>query len=177
MYKFKLSGKDYEVPNSWEEINLEQYLDIISMDFGSNYADINLIKIFSGMSDEDVNKITIDLLKNIKKEFEFLNITPNFQAKQVINIDGEDYIFKSSFNKLELGEIASISTFDSKYGAKSLPYTLAILLRKAIKDENGELVQEDYNLELIEERVKRFLKLPVHLFLGSINFFLSGIDK
>jgi hypothetical protein len=54
---------------------------------------------------------------------------------------------------------------------------LAILLRKAIKDENGELVQEDYNLELIEERVKRFLKLPVHLFLGSINFFLSGIDK
>ena len=177
MYKFKLKGKDYEIPNSWEEINLEQYLDIISMDFKDLNYNINLLKILSGLSDEEINKMTIELFSEIKKEFEFFNTAPNFEAKQLVNIDGEDYIFKSNFNKLELGEVASISTFDAKYGARALPYTLAILLRKSIKDENGELVQEDYNLELIEKRVERFLKLPINLFLGSINFFLSGINK
>ena len=177
MYKFKLNRKDYEIPNCWEELNLEQYLEVISMDFTSSDYIFNLIKIFTGLTSSDLDNLTIEVFKEIKSLFDFMTISPNFVAKKSVVIDGEEYIFKENFNKLTLGEVASISTFDSKYGAKALPYTLAILLRKSIKDEDGNVVQEDYDLDLVNRRAEMFLKQPIHLFLGSINFFLSGIEK
>jgi hypothetical protein len=177
MYKFKLNGNDYEVPNKWEDIKLGHYMSIFNINYNeSEYTDIILLKsLIPNMTDEVLDDMSLELFKDIQKELGFLRTNPKFKPKQVVNIDGEDYIFKSNFNKLTMGEIASIKTYDAKYGTNSLPYTLSILLRKAIKDENGELTQEKIVTENIERNAKRFLDLPIYEWFGSVNFFLNTI--
>jgi hypothetical protein len=127
-----------------------------------------------GMSDDDVNELTLMELNTILNKFEYLTKEPKFKPKKEVKFNNEVYSFPSSLNHLKLGEVISIKTYQEKYGENSIPYIVAILLRKKVKDDNDKMVIEKFDASIIEDRVKSFMTLPISDFMGSINFFLSG---
>lgn len=175
MYKFKANEKEFEIPTKWEELTMRHYMEIIKIPINDQEYIRQLLFNIVNMSEEDVNEMTLAELNTVLQKFDYLTKEPNFKAKKVVNFNGEVYSFAASLNHLKLGEVISIKTYQEKYGEESLPYIIAILLRKGNKDEKGKFVQEKFDASSIEQRVKLFMDLPVTEFIGSLNFFLNGI--
>lgn len=175
MYKFTVNDKEFSIPTKWEELTMRHYMEIIKIPLNDQTYIRQLLNNIGGLTEDDLNELTIGELNDILVKFDYLTKEPKFKTKKLVNFNDEVYSFAENLNHLKLGEIISIKTYQEKYGEQSLPYIIAILLRKGHKDERGKFVQEKFDASMIEERVKLFMDLPVTEFLGSLNFFLSGI--
>lgn len=174
MYKFTVNEKEFEIPSKWEELTMQDYLKIIKIPINeSDYIKLLLTELV-GMSEDDMNELTLMELNTILEKFEYLTQEPKFKAKKQIKFNGDIYSFPASFNHLKLGEVITIKTYQEKYGDTSIPYIVAVLLRKMVKGEDGKMTIEKFDASIIEDRVKSFMTLPVTDFIGSLNFFLTG---
>jgi len=169
METIKIDKTEYNIPESWEELTLQNYLDIMSIPSGFTQSN-KLIKIFEyagGIPVEVSKKLSFDQLSKINKVFEWMNTLYAPAPINEFSFNGIKYKAEPISESL-FGSYVDYETFIEKYGViQGLPYLIAIMARK-----DGE-TYDDYNTY---ERAELFRGLPLTVALDLSCFFLTNIN-
>jgi hypothetical protein len=167
--------KDYYFPSSWEDVTVEQFCNIYSIDTNIHtgmFYSFELIHQLSGIDREIVEQIDYQDYKELIKSLEFVYTPIKEEKKESITIEGEEYFLHTEFNSYTAGEVISIETIlQSADGdvKKVMGKLLCIFLRK--KNENGEL--EKFNTRFMS-REEMFNKIKISDINHIFNFFQFG---
>lgn len=184
MKRFRVNENEWSVPNCWEDMTLENYINFFTFQDskkGQEVDDLYMIEVFELLSGcDEVLEIPIDELKDLLGELTFLSEMPKLNENKTIVIDGKLYGCVD-LNKMTTGEYISIKTLmgNEKTILQGLPKLLAIIIRPAeeYKDpETGEvrLNISKFSVDNINWRADKFKTLKIVDILHWINFFLSG---
>ena len=187
MKTFKVDDNEYKVPNSWEDMTLENYIDFFNFQDSNKDREIDdlyMIEVFEMPSDCDrVLDIPINELKDLLGELLFLSDTPKLNENKTILIDGKLYGCVD-LNKMTTGEYISIKTLmgSEKTVLNGLPKLLSIIIRPAeevIDSETGEkkLKIEKFSVDNLTWRAEKLKELKVVDVLHWISFFLTGREE
>ena len=172
MYNFNFKEKEYNLPNSWEDLNIEFFIEVLKLEktkdlyqFDELYV-AKMIEILLGITEEELNDFDLDIFSTLVQEISFLKNTPTYEDKKEIYIDEVKYVTPANFNKISLGEYASIKTL-----TKDKPYEeqILIILSIIVRPEG-----EKFEASKINERKERFKKVRLVDINECVNFFLSG---
>lgn len=181
---FKVGEKEWNLPNSWEDMTLENYIDFFNFQDSNKDREIDdlyMIEVFEILSKcDEVLDIPINELKDLLSELTFLSELPKLNDNKTISIDGNLYGC-IDLNRMTTGEYISIKTLmgSEKTVLNGLPKLLAIILRPAEEVTNEEtsekkLVIEKFSVDNLEWRAEKFKGLKVVDVLHWISFFLTG---
>ena len=167
--------KDYDLPSNWDDITLDEFIRLFSIDrseLNPLELSIKTIEVLVGINEEILLMMKSADFETLATELSFT--TEDVKAVNVdfITIGGEDYYIKNNFNQLTMGEIISIETILDEADNnifKVMDKLLCIFLRK--KKENGKL--ETFKGEFME-RATLFRKTPISQIYNVFNFFLTG---
>jgi len=187
MKTFKVGDNEYKVPNSWEDMTLENYIDFFNFQDSNKDREIDdlyMIEVFEILSKcDEVLDIPINELKDLLGELLFLSDTPKLNENKTILIDGKLYGC-ADLNKMTTGEYISIKTLmgSEKTVLNGLPKLLSIIIRPAeevIDSETGEkkLKIEKFSVDNLTWRAEKFKELKVVDVLHWISFFLTGREE
>jgi hypothetical protein len=172
MYNFKFNEKEYNFPDCWDDILVEDFIKILKLEkqkslyqFDELYA-AKLVEILLNIEEEVLNEFDLGLFGELVEKLFFLQSLPDYTNKNEIILDGVKYVTPQNLNKLTLGEYASIKTLtkDKEYEEQIL-LILSIILRPE---------GEKFEANKIGDRVERFKKLRIIDVNEAVNFFLSG---
>ena len=160
------------IPTNWEDITIgmyQQYLSIVESNKSDEQKNIDIIKIFCNISDENIKKISIEDIKYFTEKISgFLNKKEKFNLQKVVNFKNKKYGFIPNLNKITTGEYVDIETY-SKDSNKNLHKIISVLYREVENQKN-----EFYNIksydpdEFTEQEFKDF---PMSYTLAAIDFF------
>lgn len=154
------------VPTSWNEITLKMFQDLQRFySENENYNMRDIVRIFTDMTDDELNELPMEFLETILLHLSFLNIEPEEkEATNKIVINGDEYIV-NTMEKLKFGEWVDTQTVmkDDKHNLAGI---LGIICRK-----KGELYDSEFIAEKYEERVKMFENVPITDILPIVAFF------
>lgn len=196
MYKFNIGDKDYNFPETWQEITLGMFIKIVELEKNKEFFPIEelyfikMVEILTESSDDELDEMSIPQLNELAGKMTYLQTEPKMgNMKQHINFEGVDYAFKQDLNQLTTGEYISMKTLqqDREY-FEYLPEVLAILLRPAKKEMIEETlshvrvgkevwVQEKFNPMTLSSRAETLKRLPYLDVIGGINFFFNGSNQ
>ena len=92
MYKLKIEEKEYNLPSSWEEVNIEMYIKLqsaITEEISGIKQIITFISILSECPLDVLYNVSIDDLGQIDLSWIGQEIKP--EIKNIIEIDGKRY--------------------------------------------------------------------------------------
>lgn len=167
---------NFELPQSWDEVTVKQFMDIISInrDGIKMYELVSkTINAFTGINEEHLEMMDFKDFKVISDILEFTKVDVVPVTVEYVELDDIKYYLKSDFNKLTMGEVISIETIMTKSDNnlfKVIDELLCIFLRK--KKENGKL--ETFKVEMMD-RNEMFKNLKITEVLNIFNFFLDGV--
>ena len=133
----------FEVPSSWSEVTVKIFDKIHNIE-RDGLSDLNLsiktIAAITGVDEEIVGQLDFDSFGQLADALSF--ISEEIQTTEVEHIEagGVKYYLKKDFDKLNVGEVASIELILEKHKSNivsAMPEMLCVLLRQ--KKENGEL--------------------------------------
>ena len=191
IYLFKIKGnnmlklkveledgvKEYGIPNGWDEVSVIKYKELVALrNTKSSNLElyIKIITVISDMEEEEVEQISTTDFEDIVEALKFTQdiIEAPKKEKKSISVDGEKYYLKKDFDKLTLGEQASIEIILNKYDGKledAITDLLCIFLRK--KKENGKL--EKFKNSFME-RADSFNNIMIGDVHNMFIFFSNG---
>ncbi len=188
MIKLQINDKEFNIVNSYEELTLGQYIDIINVSESkvSNSID-NDIKIISALSNnkEELNSILWDFnteeFDELKEEFKWvednadvLNEFKSLEPKESLEIEGKKYGIISNYNKMSMGEIVSFESLMKSASSDfhRLEIAFGILIRPLDSNNNVVSFTEEIFLDVIRNKYN----IKMSEVYSTLSFFLSG-DK
>lgn len=169
MIVVKISDKEYNLPEGWNEVNLFKFEQILKKNaLISEYKSQVLfgLELFSILIDcpvDDLKNLTKSSFETLIKETEWMKSEVVGEKKEQFVINGEVFKPLKDLNKLTMGDNISIEMVINESDESNLLINiLPILLRKVrtIKNETGCLVEEleSFQPELYNERKVLFSK-------------------
>lgn len=133
----------FEVPSSWSEVTVKMFDKIHNIErdgLSDLMLSIKTIAAITGVDEEIVGQLDFDSFGQLADALSF--ISEDIQTTEVEHIEVGDvkYYLKKDFDKLNVGEVASLELIMEKHKSNivsAMPEMLCILLRQ--KKENGEL--------------------------------------
>jgi hypothetical protein len=148
------------LPESWNDIRLEQYQEFILTDFDEMQPIEKMFRVISilcDVSEDNIRNISIPKLHEIVLNFDFIQTKPNKDIyKYSFEIEGVRYASIKSFNHIKVGEWVDIENLLEDYKL-NIHKILAIIYRPItfyIDDSEYEI--EDYNIETRNDRALLF---------------------
>lgn len=170
MKKFRFKNKQYTIPENWEEVTLEQQIQV--SEIASKNPTIKMLGILSaytGIPVNELKKTKTTKLTDVLKKLKFINDPiPNTPIIE-FSFEGDYYYIGENFLEQEFQDYVSIQTIIAEHEDniwKATPHILAIMAKK-----EGESL-DDYN---VNERAEKFKKLPLNIVNGVNTFFLSNL--
>lgn len=163
------------LPESWEEITVEDYQRLFEKDFQSLPAiqqTLHILTSLTKLPEDVVLLLPIDTFKDLVEKIRFIYGEITKDEVEYLTINDENYYLYTDYNQLTTGEIISLDTLmetNKNNINKCLSDILCIFLRK--KKDNGKLEKFSTNLF---ERKDMFKKLPITKVYHLIIFFLDG---
>lgn len=158
-----------QLPKSWKEVSLETYIELVSLNSeGMSAIDlfIDQLAILTNTDPEDLNKLPLPQVSEILTSLNWLNQLPQETKENIVIIEGKEYGFIQSLNKLTLGEWVDLETYIDEDATKNIHKILAILYRPIIsKEDENKYIIETYNSETLEDRAELFKK---EMMLGDV---------
>jgi hypothetical protein len=177
MIIIELEGKEYSMPENWNEVNLEMFEKLIKH-FGilSEYKSqflyaIELFSILTGADVEDLSKMTKGSFEVLSKQVSWASQDiPTTGVREWV-IDGEEWMAIKDMDSLEMGEVVSLElTIANSKDYELLTNVLPILVRrvKKITKPNGEIkkVPERFDADNYQEIRELFRK---NMMVGDVN--------
>lgn len=171
MKKEKSIDVNFEInfPTSWEEITLKQYQDIEALyEENENASMLDILGVISDKTAKELKTLPFDVFEEtILPKMSFLYEKPKEkEPTNKIVIDGETY-FVNFMEKLKTGEFIDSQTVLQK-DRHNYAILLGILCRK-----QGEIYDDDFIANKLNDRVKMFEKQPITNILPIVSFFLQ----
>lgn len=184
MIELQLNEKFVTLPESWDEVTLEQYVNILNarLDKMLSRVKVKLKTISIFANDDSIYQMLMHLesedLNDLLANFAWIDIDPDYakiDEQTEMNINGKRFRIKSNYNKLEANEVIAIEelTQNEKVDLHHFEIAFGVLFREL--DEYG--VEKELTLESLFEQIKEF-RSQVYLkdVFGVLAFFLFG-DK
>ena len=165
--------KSYKVISSWSEVTLEKWLRLADLEeAGASEEALGTITELSNIPKKLVKELSIGDVSAIMDRVGLLQHQANSSLKRIIEIEGVEYGFHPSLDRITLGEFADLETFLKMGIQKHLPEVMAILYRPIVEKKNNIYTIEKYdgNIEIRTEVMKRMKAEEVQ---AALVFFWS----
>ena len=158
--KIKKKGKvqEFKLINSWEEVTLEKWLQLIDFETGTKTEEATeTIAALSNIPKQLVKELALEDVAVIMSKIAELQHKQNTKLKRIIKIDGIEYGFHPDLDSITLGEYADLETFMKNEMEKNLPEIMAVLYRPIKEKKNGINIIDPYdgNIRLRTEEMKK----------------------
>jgi len=158
-----------KLPNSWNDILVDQYIELRELDLELPYFDL-MLETVSIVTDTDIDELedlSFSELVEIEKKLTWLTSEPSKKITQ--KIDKYNYI---GFDNLKLGEFIDLNHFFSDNFVTNLPIICAILYRQTKVNEWNEIITEPYDYDP-QSRKGLFTEVGIVQVYGIIGTFLE----
>jgi len=173
--KIKRKGKQktYNLIDSWSDVTLEKWMQVIDIETGSKTKEAEeTIAAFSDIPKKLVKELSLKDVAVIMGKIAELQTKQETILRKVIEIDGVEYGMHPDLNSLTLGEYADIETMIKNGLEQNMPEVMAILFRP-ITEKNGEVYTiEAYNGE-ISIRAEEMKKMSAEQVQSALVFFYN----
>ena len=181
MIKLTIDEQFFTLADSWNEVSFGQYIDILVIQENKWSDLIKSIKIIAAISsnpielEKQLNKLTMDELGELTSMIswistDFVQIANETPVKEKFLIEDKEYVIKKNYNKLTIGEMASLEELmkTGKYNNQEL--AIGILLREVVNGKEKDFNDEDffYVLEVLKYKINL---VDVYKYITS---FLNG---
>jgi len=174
----EIGGKHWDLPEGWNEVNLDKFKNIILKnaqidEYKSQIKfSLEILSILLGCETVDLENLTKGSFEKLIEEISWIGTPPVGEDKEVFNIGGKRWKTFKDFNKLKMGDNISLEILiKQSTQADLLINILPILLRevKEVKGEGGtKEILCDFDAENYEELKTLFSK---NIFITEvINF-------
>lgn len=162
--------KEWNVPTKWEDITLGQFEEIQKFYEGEEErkTDVReIVHILCNKTVDEVNELPAEFLSIILDKLSFTTEKPEIgENTNKIEVDGETYQV-NVMEKMKAGEYVATEMI-LKNDRNDLAGILAVLCRK-----EGEPYDSKFENEILPERKKMFLSMPVTKVMPVCGFFLD----
>lgn len=151
MITIKLEGVDYKMPESWNEVSVGMFEEIVRLtsilnEYKSEVQyTIDMFSLLTGAPVEVLNKITRKGFDDLSKLTEWVNVEITPSDKKSWVFDGIEYMPVDKLDNLSMGDSVSMELIikDSNE-ANILTNILPVLIRKVnkVQRENGKIKKE-----------------------------------
>ena len=181
--KVKKEGKvkEFKLINSWEDVTLEKWLQLIDFETGSKTEEAEeTIAALSNIPKQLVKELALSDVAVIMSRIAELQQKQDTKLKRIIEIDGIEYGFHPDLDSITLGEYADLETFIKGGIEKNLPELMAVLYRPVKLKKNGIYMIDAYDGD-IRLRTEEMKKMSAQQVQSALVFFytlgkeLSGI--
>jgi len=159
------------IPESIQDITLEQFQTLVALDddISDRDLDVEKVKIFIGLTDEQIDSISESDFKDLVLAIdEALNKPSEFQQRFKMN--GVLFGFHPNLDKMLTGEYVDLMNYNSE--PETLHKLMAILFRPiTTKDLSGNYKIAKYNGS--DEWCEIMKQTPLHIVNGALIFFLN----
>jgi hypothetical protein len=183
MLKIKLKPDEganaYFLPEGWDEISLEMLIKLKSIDFknvpeSNIYQMATIISTLMGCNIQEILDLDVDSYKILVDKTIWVkdyNVQPTVRAR--FELEGVKYVLLENFDKITIGEQASIEMFMMEDADKNIDKIIAVIVRE--EDENGNITP--FNTNTLNKRAEVFRKnMKISDVEGISNFFLTGVE-
>jgi len=171
-----LKKKTYNLINSWSDVTLEKWLEVIDLETGSKTEEAEeTIAAFSDMPKKLIKELPLKDVAIIMSKIAELQGEQETVLKKTFEIEGVEYGMHPNLDDLTLGEYADLETFIKNGLENNMPEVMAVLFRK-VTERNGEaytIEAYDGEIALRAEEMKKMSAGQVQ----SALFFLSNLGK
>ena len=173
--KVKKEGKvkEFKLINSWEDVTLEKWLQLIDFETGSKTEEAEeTIAALSNIPKQLVKELALSDVAVIMSRIAELQNKQDTKLKRIIEIDGIEYGFHPDLDSITLGEYADLETFIKGGMEKNLPEIMAVLYRP-IKDKKNDIYIIDAYDGDIRLRTEEMKKMSAQQVQSALVFFYT----
>lgn len=175
--KKKEETKQYNVINSWADVTLEKWVQIIKIKDGLNSEQAKeTIKALSDIPEKLIKELSIIDVAIILKNIYELQAKEDTELKRIIEIDGVEYGFHPKLDDITLGEYADLETFIKNGLENHLPEIMAILFRPVQEKKNNKYTIEAYDGDLTI-RAEIMNKMSAEQVQNALVFFWTFVKE
>jgi len=158
-----------KLPSSWDDILVDQYIELRGLDNELPYFDLMLetISIVTDTDIDELEELSFNELVAIEKKLVWLTSEPSKNVTQTI----DKYHYKGLDN-LTLGEFIDLNHYFSENFVEELPTIAAILYRQTKLNEWNETIIEPYEYDPRNRR-DLFMEVGIVQIYGIITSFLE----
>ena len=173
----EINGKEYRFPKSWDEVTLEQFIELNKVlrneDLPDSKKELNMVSILCDIDKNLLFNSSVRVVKLILGQFEYLT---NFsevldnEVYEAFAFDGVDYELPEAIQNITFSQYSNIDYFITHALDEEIDvYEFAPQIISLLAVEEGK----EYKFEDAEKNFEPFKKLPVKTAYGIVNFFLS----
>ena len=173
--KVKKEGKvkEFKLINSWEDVTLEKWLQLIDFETGSKTEEAEeTIAALSNIPKQLVKELALSDVAVIMNKIATLQQKQDTKLKRIIEIDGIEYGFHPDLDSITLGEYADIETFMKGGMEKHLPEICAVLYRPIKEKKNDIYIIDAYDGD-IRLRTEEMKKMSAQQVQSALVFFYT----
>lgn len=158
-----------KLPSSWDDILVDQYIELRGLDNELPYFDLMLetISIVTDTDIDELEELSFNELVAIEKKLVWLTSEPSKNVSQTI----DKYQYKG-LDDLTLGEFIDLNHYFSENFVEELPTIAAILYRQTKLNEWNETIIEPYEYDPRNRR-DLFMEVGIVQIYGIITSFLE----
>ena len=176
--KIKKEGKvkEFKLINSWEDVTLEKWLQLIDFETGTKTEEATeTIAALSNIPKQLVKELALSDVAVIMSRIAELQQEQDTKLKRIIEINGIEYGFHPDLDSISLGEYADIEQFIKNGIDKQLPELMAVLYRPIKLKKNDIYIIDSYDgdIRLRAEEMKQMSAEQVQ----SALFFFYNLGK
>lgn len=156
-----------EIPEKWEDITLEKFIEIQSLyKDGNQPTYTQIISVLSNIPEKELNQYPAIVIEKIADKLSYLKDEITKEVLNYIDIDGERYQI-NYMEELKFGEFVDCNTvLDAD--RNNFPAILSIVCRK-----EGETYDDEYIAKYQEKRMEMFAHQPITKVYPMVAFFLT----
>ena len=177
--KIKRKGKQktYNLIDSWSDVTLEKWMQVIDIETGSKTKEAEeTIATFSDIPKKLVRELSIRDVAVIMSKIAELQSEQSTLLKKVIKINGIEYGMHPNLDSITLGEYADIESFIKDGLEKNMPEVMAILFRPIIQKKGKAYTIQAYDGE-INIRAEEMKKMSAEQVQSSLVFFYHFVKE
>ena len=158
--KVKKEGKvkEFKLINSWEDVTLEKWLQLIDFETGSKTEEATeTIAALSNIPKQLVKELALKDVAVLMSKIAELQQKQDTNLKKIIEIEGIEYGFHPDLDSITLGEYADLETFIKNGVENHLAELMAVLYRPVKLKKNDIYIIDAYdgNIRLRTEEMKK----------------------
>jgi hypothetical protein len=169
--------KEFDLIKSWEDVNLETWIKLVAFKKGTNAEEaMNSIELLSDIPKKLVKELSIVDVALIMQHITKVQEKQDAKLKRIIRLEGKEYGFHPSLDRITLGEYADLETY-IKLGLEDyLPEVMAILYRRVVEKKNKIYTIEAYKGDT-EIRAEIMKKMSASQVQAAMVFFWNFVNE
>ena len=176
--KVKKKGrkKTFNLITSWEDVTLEKWLKLISLEGLTGAKEsLEIISVLSDMPKKLILELGINDVAKIMTRLNNMHREEEVKLKMLFELEGKEYAFHPQLEDMTLGEWADIETFIKEGLENNLHNIMAVLFRPVIERENEAYIIQAYDGN-IAVRAEKFKKMSAEQVKAALVFFWTFVN-